>query len=88
MGIIKDTKASLERIPNYADQIKSLLSRHGVHCTDDLRRVARDSAFRSEVTTLWEDILKAEGGKLTGSLVLAPLHWRWAASVSPQEAVQ
>jgi len=73
MGIIKDTKASLERIPRYVNQIKNLLSRHGVHNIDDLRRVARDPSFKCEVTALWEDILKAEGGKLTGTLVFSTL---------------
>jgi len=70
MGIIKDTKASLLRIPNYANQIKRLLSRHEIHGIDDLKRVAKDSSFKCELAVLWEDILKAEGGKLTGTLVL------------------
>jgi hypothetical protein len=38
MGIIKETKASLERIPRYASQIKNLSLRHGIHNVDDLRR--------------------------------------------------
>ncbi len=73
MGIIKDTKASLERIPNYASQIKNLLLRHGIHNGDDLKRVAKDPSFRCEVTALWEDILKSEGGKLTGTLVFSTI---------------
>jgi hypothetical protein len=73
MGIIKDTKASLKRIPSYASQIKNLLLRHGIHNVDDLKRVAKDPSFKCEVTALWEDILKSEGGKLTGTLVLSTI---------------
>lgn len=54
MGISKDTKASLERIRGYGNQMKSLLSRDEVHSIDDLKRVAKDSSFQSEVTALWE----------------------------------
>lgn len=73
MGIIKDTKASLERIPSYASQIKNLLLRHGIHNVDDLRRVAKEPSFKCEVTALWEDILKSEGGKVTGTLVFSTI---------------
>jgi hypothetical protein len=73
MGIIKDTKASLERIPRHAKLIKSLLARHRAHSIEELKRAAKDPAFKREVTALWEDILKAEGGKLTGTLVFSTL---------------
>jgi hypothetical protein len=73
MGIIKDTKASLERIPRYAKQIKNLLSQHGVRSIEDLKRVAREPLFKCEMAALWDDILKSEGGKLTGTLVLSTI---------------
>jgi hypothetical protein len=73
MGILKDTKASLERIPDYAHQMKSLLSRHEVHSIDDLKRAAQDSTFKSEVAALWEGVLKAEGGKMTLTLILSTI---------------
>jgi hypothetical protein len=73
MGISKDTKTSLERIRGYGNQMKSLLSRHEVHSIDDLKRVAKDSSFQSEVTALWEGILRAEGGKMTLTLILSTI---------------
>jgi hypothetical protein len=73
MGIIKDTTASFERVRGYGNQMKSLLSRHGVHNIDDLKRVARNSPFKSEVAALWEGILKAEGGKVTLTLLLSTI---------------
>jgi hypothetical protein len=53
--------------------MKSLLSRHQVHSIDDLKRVAKDASFKSEVGALWEDILKSEGGKLTGTFILSTI---------------
>jgi hypothetical protein len=73
MGILKDTKASLERIPSHANQIKSLLSRHEVHSIDDLKRVAQDSSFKNEVAALWDGVLKAEGGKITLTILLSTI---------------
>jgi hypothetical protein len=73
MGILKDTKSSLERIPGYAHRMKSLLSRHEVHSIDDLKRAAKDLSFKSEVAALWEEILKAEGGKMTLTLILGTI---------------
>ncbi len=73
MGVIKDTKASFERIPSYASQIKNLLLRHGIHNVDDLKRVAKEPTFKREIAALWEDILKSEGGKLTVTLVLSTI---------------
>ncbi len=54
---------------SYVSQIKNLLLRHGIHNVDDLKRAAKDPSFKCEVTALWEDILKSEGRKLTGTLV-------------------
>jgi hypothetical protein len=73
MGIIRDTKASFERIHGYGNQMKSLLSRHGVHSVEDLKRVAEDSSFRSEVAALWEGIPNTEGGKITLTILLSTI---------------
>jgi hypothetical protein len=73
MSIIKDTKASLGRIPGYANQLKNLLARHEVHSINDLKRVATEPSFQSEVTVLWDGVLKAEGGKMTLTLVLSTI---------------
>jgi hypothetical protein len=73
MGIINDTKASFERIRGYGNQMKSLLSRYGVRSTDDVKRVAKDSTFKSELAALWEEILKAEGGAITLTILLSTI---------------
>ena len=73
MGIIKDTTASFERIRGYGNQMKSLLSRHEIRSVEDLKRVAKDSYFQNEVTALWDGILKAEGGKLSLTLILSTI---------------
>jgi hypothetical protein len=73
MSIITDTKASFERIRGYGNQMKSLLSRHEIHSVEDLKRVAKDSYFQNEVTALWDGILKAEGGKLSLTLILSTI---------------
>jgi len=73
MGISKDTKASLERIRGYGNQMKSLLSRHEVHSIDDLKRAAKDSAFKAEVGALWDEVLKAEGGKISLTVLLSTI---------------
>lgn len=73
MGIIKETKATLERIRGYGNQMKSLLSRHEVHSIDELKRAAEDPSFKSEVAELWDGILKAEGGKLSLTLILGTI---------------
>jgi hypothetical protein len=73
MSIITDTKASFERIRGYGNQMKSLLSRHEIHSVEDLKRVAKDSYFQSEVAALWDGILKAEGGKLSLTLILSTI---------------
>jgi hypothetical protein len=73
MGIKTDTKASFERIHGYANQIKSLLSRHEVRSIDDLKHAAKDSSFKCEVAALWENILRAEGGKMTLTLILSTI---------------
>lgn len=71
MGIIADTRASVDRIPEYAKQMKAILSRHGVHGVDDLKRVAKDPFFRSEIAALWNSILTTEGGKLSLTVILS-----------------
>jgi len=73
MGIIEDTKATLERVRSYGDQMKNLLSRHGVQNINDLKRVATESAFQSDVAALWDGILRAEGGKLSLTLILGTI---------------
>jgi len=73
MGIIRDTTASFERIRGYGNQMKSLLSRHEIRSVEDLKRVAKDSYFQNEVTALWDGILKAEGGKLSLTLILSTI---------------
>ena len=73
MSIITDTKASFERIRGYGNQMKSLLSRHEIRSVEDLKRVAKDSYFQNEVTALWDGILKAEGGKLSLTLILSTI---------------
>jgi hypothetical protein len=73
MGVIKDTEASFKRIPTYAQQMKSLLSRHEVHSIDDLKRAAKDSAFKAEVGVLWDEVLKAEGGKISLTVLLSTI---------------
>jgi hypothetical protein len=73
MSFIKDTKVTLERIRDYGNEMKSLLSRHQVHSIDDLKRVAEDPIFRREVAALWDGILKAEGGKLSLTLILSTI---------------
>jgi len=73
MSIITDTKASFERIRSYGNQMKSLLSRHEIHSVEDLKRVAKDSYFQSEVAALWDGVLKAEGGKLSLTLILSTI---------------
>lgn len=65
MGIITDTKATLERCRGYGNHMKGLFSRHEVHNAEDLKRVARDTAFQSDVAAPWEGIPKAEGEKIT-----------------------
>jgi hypothetical protein len=73
MSIITDTKASFGRIRGYGNEMKGLLSRHNVHNSGDLKRVAKDSHFQSEVAALWDGILKAEGGKLSLTLILSTI---------------
>lgn len=73
MGILKDTQASIERIRRYGDQMKSLLSRYGVHSIDDLKRAAQDSAFKSELAALWAGIPEAEGGKISLTILLTTI---------------
>ena len=73
MGIFKDTTASFERIRGYGNQMKGLLSRHEIHSVEDLKRVAKDSSFESEVAALWDGILRAEGGKLSLTLILSTI---------------
>jgi len=73
MGIIKDTAASFARHRGYGNEMKSLLSRHQVHSIDDLNRVARDSSFRSEVNSLWGNIVRAEGGAISLTIVLSTI---------------
>jgi hypothetical protein len=73
MSIITDTKASFERIRGYGNQMKGLLSRHEIHSVQDLNRVAKDSSFKSEVAALWDGILRAEGGKLSLTLILSTI---------------
>src|ERR1700686_4951361 len=73
MGIFKDTTASFERIRGYGNQMKSLLSGHEVHSIEDLKRVAKGSAFKSEVAALWEEITRAEGGKISLTIILSTI---------------
>jgi hypothetical protein len=73
MGIIKDTKASFERIHGYGSQMKSLLFRHEVHSVADLKRVAKVATFKSEVAALWVGILNAEGGKVSLTFILSTI---------------
>jgi len=71
MGFLKDTMSSLKRIPQHARRLKALLSDHEIHTVADLRRAAKEPSFQNGLATLGEDILKAEGGKLTGTLILS-----------------
>jgi hypothetical protein len=73
MGIITDTKATLKRCHGYGNQMKGLFSRHAVHNLDDLKRVAKDSTFQSEITALWGNILRAEGGAVTLTVILSTI---------------
>jgi len=73
MSVIKDTKATLERIRGYGDEMKRLLSRHQVRSIDDLKRAGKDCTFRNEVAALWDGILKTEGGKLSLILILSTI---------------
>lgn len=73
MGILKDTKAMLERIRGYGNQMTNLLSRHQVHSIDDLKRVSKDTTFKSDVAALWDAFLTAEGGKLSLTLILSTI---------------
>lgn len=73
MSVTTDTKATLERIRGYGNEMKGLLSRHQVHSIDDLRRLENDSTFRSEVATLWDGIVKADGAKLSLTLILSTI---------------
>lgn len=73
MGILKDTKATLERIRGYGNQMTNLLSRHQVHSIDDLKRVSKDTTFKSDVAALWHEFLTAEGGKLSLTLILSTI---------------
>jgi hypothetical protein len=73
MGILKDTKATLERIRGYGNQMTDLLSRHQVHSIDDLKRVSKDTTFKSDVAALWDAVLTAEGGKLSLTLILSTI---------------
>jgi hypothetical protein len=73
MSVIKDTAASFERIRGYGNQMKGLLSRHEIHSVEDLKRVAKDSSFQNEVATLWEGITRAEGGKITLTILLSTI---------------
>lgn len=89
MGILKDTKATLERIRGYGNQMTNLLSRHQVPSIDDLKRVSKDRTFKSDVAAFWHEFLTAEGGKLSLTPHLEhDCHPRWGASGSPQEAGQ
>jgi hypothetical protein len=73
MSVITDTKATLKRIRDYGNEMKGLLSRHNVHNIDDLGRIAKDPLFLSEVAALWDELLKAEGGKMTLTVVLGTI---------------
>jgi hypothetical protein len=73
MSVITDTKASFERIRGYGNQMKRLLSRHEIHSVEDLKRLAKDPYFQNEVAGLWDGILKAEGGKLSLTLILSTI---------------
>jgi hypothetical protein len=73
MGISTDTKATLERIRGYGNQMKSLLFRHEVHSIADLKRAAKDLSFQSEVTALWGNIVRAEGGAITLTVILSTI---------------
>jgi hypothetical protein len=73
MGIITDTKATLGRYRGYGNEMKSLLFRHEVHSIDDLNRLAKDLSFQSEVTALWRNIVRAEGGAITLTVVLSTI---------------
>jgi ABC-type multidrug transport system fused ATPase/permease subunit len=73
MGIIGDTKATLERVRIYGNQMKNLLSRHEIHSIDDLQRVAKDSSFQNEVTALWAGIIRTESAKTMLFIVLSTI---------------
>ena len=73
MDILKDTKATLERIRGYGNQMTNLLSRHQVHSIDDLKRVSKDTTFKSDVAALWDGVLTAEAGKLSLTLILSTI---------------
>ncbi|MFY9908402.1 MAG: hypothetical protein WAK56_01100 [Candidatus Sulfotelmatobacter sp.] len=51
----------------------NLLSRHQVHSIDDLKRVSKDTTFKSDVDALWHAFLTAEGGKLSLTLILSTI---------------
>jgi len=73
MGIIEDTKASFGRVRGYGNRMTSLLSRYEVRGTDDVKRVAKDSTFKSELAALWKEILEAEGGAITLTILLSTI---------------
>src|SRR5580692_6646445 len=73
MSIITDTKATLERIRGYGNEMKGLLSRREVHSIDDLKRVAKESSFQSDVAALWGSIVRSEGGAITMTVVLSTI---------------
>lgn len=86
MDILKDTKATLERIRGYGNQMTNLLSRHQAHSFHDLKRVSKDTTFKSDVAALWDGILTAEAGKLSLTLILSTIAIAMGASGPPQEA--
>jgi hypothetical protein len=47
------------------------LSSNKVRSVHDLRRAASSPVFQNELKRLWEEILRAEGGKLTLTLVMS-----------------
>jgi hypothetical protein len=73
MGVISETTASITRFRAYGNRLGDILSKYQIHTPADIRRQAEDPHFRTELVRLWCDILNAEGGKLTLTVVLGTI---------------
>jgi Leu/Phe-tRNA-protein transferase len=84
MGIITDTKSSVIRIRGYATRMKGLLAQHGIHNVRDLKRVAKEPSFQTELATFWEQVITSKGGKVTVTVISSTIALSRVALASPR----
>jgi hypothetical protein len=73
MSAILETRASITRFRAYGNRLRNILSKYQIHTAADIKRQAEDAQLRAELGTLWADVLSAEGGKLTLTVVLGTI---------------